>query len=336
MRGEKQEGRPNGRPGRLGSGGRIRTCDLRVMSPTSYRTAPPRDETGLSDCIPGPRHCKVAGQGRRTRASVKGTRHLPIHCREAMIRDQAQASARWAATAAAFACALGALLLVLLPATAIATPRRPGPRGRCRPRRRRRAPQVARLDRASQIAIEKYNVARSELDGLNVRLIETRRDLSRAQLQLDVARAVLGERMADIYKSGGVERARRGDRRPGLHRDRHADRLLPADQPGRRRQRRRHRDAHRERGHAGRSGRERPRRGAHSRDGPAREARRRRGPAGGAAGAARRPRHPRQGSSSSARPASTPPRRSASPTPPASTSTASTAAPPRSRSSRRP
>ena len=27
---------------RIGSGGRIRTCDLRVMSPTSYRTAPPR------------------------------------------------------------------------------------------------------------------------------------------------------------------------------------------------------------------------------------------------------------------------------------------------------
>ena len=26
----------------LGSGGRIRTCDLWVMSPTSYQTAPPR------------------------------------------------------------------------------------------------------------------------------------------------------------------------------------------------------------------------------------------------------------------------------------------------------
>ena len=29
-----------------GSGDRIRTCDLRVMSPTSYRTAPPRTEVG--------------------------------------------------------------------------------------------------------------------------------------------------------------------------------------------------------------------------------------------------------------------------------------------------
>ena len=33
---------------RLGCGGRIRTCDLRVMSPTSYRTAPPRDVGRLS------------------------------------------------------------------------------------------------------------------------------------------------------------------------------------------------------------------------------------------------------------------------------------------------
>ena len=28
---------------KVGSGGRIRTYDLRVMSPTSYQTAPPRD-----------------------------------------------------------------------------------------------------------------------------------------------------------------------------------------------------------------------------------------------------------------------------------------------------
>jgi hypothetical protein len=30
----------------FGSGGRIRTCDLRVMSPTSYRTALPRNKIG--------------------------------------------------------------------------------------------------------------------------------------------------------------------------------------------------------------------------------------------------------------------------------------------------
>ena len=37
-----QEGRPEQRKGRGSSGGGIRTRDLRVMSPTSYQTAPPR------------------------------------------------------------------------------------------------------------------------------------------------------------------------------------------------------------------------------------------------------------------------------------------------------
>src|SRR5665648_1078558 len=134
---------------------------------------------------------------------VKGRRHLPIHCREAMIRDRAQASARWAAAAVAFACALGAVLLTLLPAAALATPAAQDLESLQAQAKQARA-EVARLDYASQIAIEKYNVARSELDDLNVRLIETRRDLSRAQLQLDVARSVLGERMADIYKNGGL------------------------------------------------------------------------------------------------------------------------------------
>ncbi len=120
-----------------------------------------------------------------------------------MIRDQVQASARWAATAAAFACALGALLLMPHPATVLATPPAQD-LGSLQAQATQARAAVARLDRTSQIAIENYNVARSELDGLNVRLLETRRDLSRAQLQLDVARAVHGERMADIYKSGGV------------------------------------------------------------------------------------------------------------------------------------
>ena len=34
---------PSGGASRANSGGRIRTCDLRVMSPTSYQTAPPRN-----------------------------------------------------------------------------------------------------------------------------------------------------------------------------------------------------------------------------------------------------------------------------------------------------
>jgi cell wall-associated NlpC family hydrolase len=120
-----------------------------------------------------------------------------------MTRDRAQASARRTAAAVAFACALGAALLTLLPAAALATPAAQDLESLQAQAKQARA-AVARLDLASQIAIEKYNVARSELDDLNVRLIETRRNLSRAQLQLDVARSVLGERMADIYKNGGV------------------------------------------------------------------------------------------------------------------------------------
>ena len=104
-----------------------------------------------------------------------------------MIRDRAQASARWAAAAVAFACALGAVLLTLLPAAALATPAAQDLESLQAQAKQARA-EVARLDYASQIAIEKYNVARSELDDLSVRLVETRRDLSRAQLQLDVAR----------------------------------------------------------------------------------------------------------------------------------------------------
>jgi len=103
----------------------------------------------------------------------------------------------------AFAGALGAVLLALLPAAALASPAAQDLESLQAQAKQARA-EVASLDLASQIAVEKYNVARSELDDLNVQLFETRRDLSRAQLQLDVARAVLGARMADIYKNGGV------------------------------------------------------------------------------------------------------------------------------------
>lgn len=119
------------------------------------------------------------------------------------MRDKAQANACRAAVAVAFACALGALFLTLLPAAALAAPAAQDLESLQAQAKQVRA-EVARLDHTSQIAIEKYNVARSKLDDLNVRLVETRRDLSRAEIQLDVARSVLGERMADIYKNGGV------------------------------------------------------------------------------------------------------------------------------------
>ena len=51
-RAQKRRAPPSVRPS-LSSGGRIRTCDLRVMSPTSYRTAPPRvgsEDIAEPDC----------------------------------------------------------------------------------------------------------------------------------------------------------------------------------------------------------------------------------------------------------------------------------------------
>ena len=50
--------------GWIGSGGRIRTCDLRVMSPPSYQTAPPRNE--------------VEGQFSRVRGGVNAGAAVPV------------------------------------------------------------------------------------------------------------------------------------------------------------------------------------------------------------------------------------------------------------------
>jgi peptidoglycan DL-endopeptidase CwlO len=104
--------------------------------------------------------------------------------------------------AAALACALCAAVL-LYPGAAQAKPRSQDLQELQREAARARA-DVARLDRQAEVAIEKYNVARAELDALNARLVQARMDLQRAQTQLDVARSVLGDRMADMYKNGDV------------------------------------------------------------------------------------------------------------------------------------
>jgi hypothetical protein len=62
---------------KIGSGGRIRTYDLRVMSPTSYQAAPPR--TGRSPasyrCVPPSRKVKIRRRApaRRDPANRRGT-----------------------------------------------------------------------------------------------------------------------------------------------------------------------------------------------------------------------------------------------------------------------
>jgi len=62
--------------------------------------------------------------------------------------------------------------------------------------------EVAKLDRRAAVATEEYNAARSQLDGLNLRLGGARTELSRARTELDTAQQQLGDRLADMYKSG--------------------------------------------------------------------------------------------------------------------------------------
>jgi peptidoglycan DL-endopeptidase CwlO len=108
------------------------------------------------------------------------------------------------AAAAALGGALCAALLALgamLPAGAGAAPQNIAA---LRAEAGRVSAEVARLDRRAEISIEKYDMARSELDRLNVSLTSARRDLMRSQAALDAAQTQLGERMSQIYKSGDV------------------------------------------------------------------------------------------------------------------------------------
>ncbi len=116
------------------------------------------------------------------------------------MKHRAHTRARWAAAAILVACVA---YVAAIAAPALATPPAQdlaGAQTQAATVRR----EVAKLDRQVEVAIEKYNMARAELDDLNVQLIAMRSDLARAETQLDVARSVLGERMADIYKNGGV------------------------------------------------------------------------------------------------------------------------------------
>ncbi|MGE5229691.1 MAG: NlpC/P60 family protein [Deltaproteobacteria bacterium] len=104
--------------------------------------------------------------------------------------------------AACFAGLLGLVLLgaALLPPAAPATPASvEGLEAQARGVRR----EVARLDHRAEVMTEQYNVARAALDAVNVRLQETRRDLERAQGELELAQELRGARLAAMYKSDG-------------------------------------------------------------------------------------------------------------------------------------
>ena len=109
-----------------------------------------------------------------------------------------------AAAAAALGGAVCAALLTVaaaMPAGALAAPQNLAD---VQAEASRVSAEVDRLDRRAEIAIEEYNIARSELDQLNISLTEARRDLLRAESALEVAQTQLGERMSQIYKSGEI------------------------------------------------------------------------------------------------------------------------------------
>jgi cell wall-associated NlpC family hydrolase len=103
------------------------------------------------------------------------------------------------AAAALLLLAVGAVAVLVTAPTASATPGESVSELQAEASRARR--EVARLDRQASVATEKYNAVRAELDAVNIRLFEARRDLSRAQNELDTAQELLGERIAEMYKS---------------------------------------------------------------------------------------------------------------------------------------
>jgi peptidoglycan DL-endopeptidase CwlO len=106
-----------------------------------------------------------------------------------------------AARAAALLLCLATLLVAasLLPAPAAASPSVEDLEAQTRDVRR----EVERLDQRAEVLTEKYNAARADLDAVNMRLQESRRDLERVELELDTAQAQRGERLSAMYKSGG-------------------------------------------------------------------------------------------------------------------------------------
>lgn len=110
------------------------------------------------------------------------------------------ARAARAARAAVFLCALGLALTagIVMPVCSVASPTSiSGLRAQAASVRR----EVERLDHKAELLTEKYNAARAELDELNIRLQEARRNLERVQAQLEAAQTMRNERLVAMYKS---------------------------------------------------------------------------------------------------------------------------------------
>jgi cell wall-associated NlpC family hydrolase len=114
------------------------------------------------------------------------------------------ATGRWhgvLAAAGAVGVVVCAFAGILLPAAAHAAPGESVTDLQAQARSVRR--EVERLDKRAAVLTEKYNLARAELDALNVRLQGARRDLERTRGELDAAQALRGERLAAMYKTDG-------------------------------------------------------------------------------------------------------------------------------------
>jgi cell wall-associated NlpC family hydrolase len=62
--------------------------------------------------------------------------------------------------------------------------------------------RIARINDQVEIAVEAYNVARWQLDQINIELADARVTLARTQAALSYQQAILGGRVTDVYKSG--------------------------------------------------------------------------------------------------------------------------------------
>ena len=62
--------------------------------------------------------------------------------------------------------------------------------------------QIARLDDELEVVVERYNKARGDLDLVTAELAQTRLQLQRAQDELDRQQALIGARLAQMYKMG--------------------------------------------------------------------------------------------------------------------------------------
>jgi cell wall-associated NlpC family hydrolase len=124
-------------------------------------------------------------------------RYTPVE----MARSGATSS--WLGVLAAVFAAGAALCLLagaLLPAAAQASPSVTDLQAQASSVRR----EAARLDHRAEVLTEKYDAARADLDALNIRLQDARRDLERTQVELDAAQTIRGARLASMYKSDGL------------------------------------------------------------------------------------------------------------------------------------